>query len=48
MTEEELKIGDDAAHGEEAYALIGQGQREQQYTQDATNGDIQLEEQHAV
>ncbi|KAL5550773.1 hypothetical protein UlMin_000949 [Ulmus minor] len=29
MTEEELTIGDDAAHGEEAYALAGQGQREQ-------------------
>ncbi|KAL7265596.1 hypothetical protein ACSBR1_003387 [Camellia fascicularis] len=28
MSEEELKIGDDAAHGEEAYALAGQGQRE--------------------
>lgn len=28
MSEEELKIGDDAAHGEEAYALIGQGQKE--------------------
>lgn len=28
MSEEDLKIGDDAAHGEEAYALIGQGQRE--------------------
>lgn len=28
MSEEDLKIGDDAAHGEDAYALIGQGQRE--------------------
>lgn len=28
MSEEELKIGDDAAHGEEAHALAGQGQRE--------------------
>jgi Amt family ammonium transporter len=28
MSEEELKIGDDAAHGEDAYALLGQGQRE--------------------
>ncbi|MHA4915491.1 hypothetical protein, partial [Enterococcus faecium] len=28
MSEEELKIGDDAAHGEEAYALAGQGARE--------------------
>ncbi|KAG6697742.1 hypothetical protein I3842_09G216800 [Carya illinoinensis] len=48
MTEEELKIGDDAAHGEEAYALIGQGQREQRYTQDGNNGAIQLEAQNAV
>lgn len=29
MTEEELIIGDNAAHGEEAYALAGKGQREQ-------------------
>ncbi|KAK9290001.1 hypothetical protein L1049_008164 [Liquidambar formosana] len=28
MSEEELRIGDDAAHGEEAYALAGQGKRE--------------------
>lgn len=28
MTDEELKIGDDAAHGEEAYALAGRGERE--------------------
>lgn len=28
MSEEELKIGDDAAHGEAAYALAGQGERE--------------------
>lgn len=37
MTEEELKDGDDAAHGEEAYALIGQGQREKS----AHNGEMQ-------
>lgn len=42
MTDEELKIGDDAAHGEEAYALIGQGQREK-HTQHGNNGAIQLE-----
>ncbi|KAF3448063.1 hypothetical protein FNV43_RR08771 [Rhamnella rubrinervis] len=29
MTEEELRVGDNAAHGEEAYALAGKGQREQ-------------------
>lgn len=28
MTHEELDIGDNAAHGEEAYALAGKGQRE--------------------
>lgn len=28
MSEEQLKIGDNATHGEEAYALAGQGQRE--------------------
>uniref|UniRef100_A0A5B7A629 Ammonium transporter n=1 Tax=Davidia involucrata TaxID=16924 RepID=A0A5B7A629_DAVIN len=28
MSEEELRVGDDAAHGEEAYALAGQGERE--------------------
>ncbi|KAH7514668.1 hypothetical protein FEM48_Zijuj11G0114200 [Ziziphus jujuba var. spinosa] len=28
MTDEELNIGDNAAHGEEAYALAGKGQRE--------------------
>ncbi|XP_062165941.1 ammonium transporter 3 member 1-like [Alnus glutinosa] len=38
MTEAELKIGDDAAHGEDAYALIGQGQREK-YTQNGKNND---------
>lgn len=43
MSDEELKIGDDAAHGEEAYALIGQGQRES--TQHArNNGAVQDEE----
>lgn len=40
MSEEELKIGDDAAHGEEAYSLIGQGQREKF----SHNGRIQLVE----
>ncbi|XP_059462477.1 ammonium transporter 3 member 1-like [Corylus avellana] len=44
MTEPELKIGDDAAHGEEAYALIGQGQREI-YIQNGGNNDfVQHEE----
>ncbi|GAB4857362.1 Ammonium transporter [Ancistrocladus abbreviatus] len=36
MSEEELLIGDDAAHGEEAYALAGQGQREKS-TQNGNN-----------
>lgn len=40
MSEEELKIGDDAAHGEEAYSLAGQGQREKF----SNNGRIQLVE----
>ncbi|KAL6987874.1 Ammonium transporter [Sarracenia purpurea var. burkii] len=38
MSEEELKIGDDAVHGEEAYALAGQGQSEKS----TQNGRIQL------
>ncbi|PON42511.1 Ammonium transporter [Parasponia andersonii] len=33
-TEEELIIGDDAAHGEEAYALAGQGRREKSIPND--------------
>ncbi|XP_058214637.1 ammonium transporter 3 member 3-like [Rhododendron vialii] len=40
MSEEELRIGDDAAHGEEAYSLAGQGQREKF----SNNGRIQLVE----
>ncbi|KAF7143667.1 hypothetical protein RHSIM_Rhsim05G0221700 [Rhododendron simsii] len=40
MSEEELRIGDDAAHGEEAYSLAGQGQRERF----SHNGRIQLVE----
>ena len=28
MTDEDIKIGDDAVHGEEAYALQGQGRRD--------------------
>ncbi|KAL6987872.1 ammonium transporter Amt2 [Sarracenia purpurea var. burkii] len=38
MSDEELKIGDDAVHGEESYALAGQGQREKS----TQNGRIQL------
>lgn len=47
MTEAELKIGDDAAHGEEAYALIGQGQRER-YTQNGTDNGVVHSEEPAV
>jgi len=36
MPDEELLIGDDAAHGEDAYALAGQGQREKS-TQNGNN-----------
>ena len=36
MSDEELLIGDNAAHGEEAYALAGQGQRENS-TQNGNN-----------
>lgn len=32
MNEEDLKVGDDAAHGEEAYALWGDGERQQPMT----------------
>jgi Amt family ammonium transporter len=28
MSEEELLVGDDAVHGEEAYALYGDGERQ--------------------
>lgn len=38
MSEEELIIGDDAAHGEEAYALAGQGAREE-----STYNNMQLQ-----
>ncbi|XP_034693675.1 ammonium transporter 3 member 3-like [Vitis riparia] len=38
MSEEELIIGDDAAHGEEAYALAGQGARER-----STYNNMQLQ-----
>ena len=41
MTEEEINIGDDAAHGEEAYALHGKGQREGAIQNG--NGSIQME-----
>ncbi|CAA3003982.1 ammonium transporter 3 member 1-like [Olea europaea subsp. europaea] len=27
MTEEDMEVGDEAAHGEEAYAIWGQGER---------------------
>jgi len=37
MSEEELLIGDDAIHGEEAYAFFGDGQRQMS----AANGDSQ-------
>lgn len=47
MTEPELKIGDDAAHGEEAYALIGQGRREI-YIQNGGNNDFVQREEHRV
>ncbi|KAF3949197.1 hypothetical protein CMV_024903 [Castanea mollissima] len=44
MTDEEIEIGDDAAHGEEAYALQGQGRREK-FTQNGNgNAQIELEE----
>ncbi|KAA8517746.1 hypothetical protein F0562_015195 [Nyssa sinensis] len=39
MSEEELIVGDDAAHGEEAYALAGQGEREA-YTQNGVEIEI--------
>ena len=44
MTDEEIKIGDDAAHGEEAYALQGQGRRENLIQNANGNAQIELEE----
>lgn len=37
MTEEELLIGDDAVHGEEAYALWGDGENLSLYKDDTTH-----------
>ncbi|KAJ1405012.1 Ammonium/urea transporter [Sesbania bispinosa] len=40
MTEEELVIGDDAVHGEEAYALWGDGEKLSLYKDDTTRHGI--------
>lgn len=42
MTEEELLIGDDAVHGEEAYALWGDGEKLSLYTDDTTRHGISM------
>ena len=44
MTDEEIEIGDDAAHGEEAYALQGQGRREKFIQNGRGNAQIELGE----
>ncbi|GAU25423.1 hypothetical protein TSUD_70760 [Trifolium subterraneum] len=40
MTEEELLIGDDAVHGEEAYALWGDGEKLSLYKDDTTSHGV--------
>lgn len=40
MTEEELLIGDDAVHGEEAYALWGDGEKFSIYKDDTTHHGV--------
>ncbi|XP_054793999.1 LOW QUALITY PROTEIN: ammonium transporter 3 member 1-like [Prosopis cineraria] len=40
MSEEELQIGDDAVHGEEAYALWGDGEKLSIYSDDTTHHGI--------
>ncbi|KAL5742495.1 hypothetical protein ACOSP7_029227 [Xanthoceras sorbifolium] len=42
MTEEELKIGDAAIHGEEAYALDGRGQKERSMQNNENNNDVEM------
>ncbi|KAF7840169.1 ammonium transporter 3 member 1-like [Senna tora] len=37
MSEEELLIGDDAVHGEEAYALWGDGEKLSIFSEDTTH-----------
>ncbi|KAK6943173.1 Ammonium transporter AmtB-like domain [Dillenia turbinata] len=44
MTDEELQVGDDAAHGEEAYALAGKGQRERSTVNGTSRHDIENQE----
>ncbi|CAK7343826.1 unnamed protein product [Dovyalis caffra] len=42
MTEDDLKIGDDAVHGEEAYALVGEGQREKSTKNGGNHDGLEL------
>lgn len=44
MTEKELTIGDNAAHGEEAYALAGKGQREKSTEYSMEQHGVEVEE----
>lgn len=41
MTEEDLEIGDEAAHGEEAYAIWGQGDRNEN-SRFSTYNDVEI------
>ncbi|KAF2288501.1 hypothetical protein P3X46_008773 [Hevea brasiliensis] len=43
MTDEELKVGDDAAHGEQAYALAGQGQKENSTMISGNHDSVELQ-----
>ncbi|KAF8397246.1 hypothetical protein HHK36_016156 [Tetracentron sinense] len=43
MSDEELVIGDDAAHGEEAYALAGQGERDRSTRNAATPASVETQ-----
>ncbi|KAK6943454.1 Ammonium transporter AmtB-like domain, partial [Dillenia turbinata] len=44
MTDEELKFGDDEAHGEAAYAHVGKGQRERSTVNGMSRHDIENQE----